>query len=709
MIPPSLPRREFCSASLASIPGREKTLRQVVRSLLPQVDQVNVYLNGYSRIPEFLRRPKIRVVRSQDTPFGDRGDAGKMYWVDGAKGYYLSCDDDILYPPDYVKQMIAGIERHGRRAVVSFHGSILHHPFKDYITTRTSLRCLRPLRVDTPAHVLGTGVMGFHTSTLRVSREDFRAPNMADIWMGVLGQQQRVPFVGLRHKGGWLAEVGSYYRNSIFHHSHSGSGRMNTRQLQTQVCVEHLPWTLYDAKSGAATSMYAATSRELPRLVTVWIAAWGAANWVGAASSSVLEQRLPPGWQLELLIGVDNDPKTWEAAKKITDPRVGLVDMKVNRGCYVVFNTLLRFTQGSLVMSMGADDVIPPDRLARLIAEFEKDPDLGFVNSWFSEADENLQGRTLRKGPADGVWLTHRRVFRRLGGYEPWRCAADTEFVTRGRAAGFRCKVLPESLYLVRRHPQQLTSAPGTNAASALRRKLKLRIQQGQHRYQAGAPVPEIPPHPGAIRAFGGNLSDLEATMSYEEFYKEGGWDYDPQLEEQRRVLRELVAAPAEWAPGGHILEVGCGTGFHAHLLHAAGFQVTAIDGSFMGITQAKKKYPGPTFLNTFAEHYHPEGSFDGLFVRGMSWFHYDLDDKLKARCAEMFKWLTPTGRFVLQIVTDFSGTRVAGRVHNNTVEDYRRLFRGIGRVTRITDWKGKVLRIGDAGEQGVIVVVKPL
>ena len=112
-------------ASLASIPARRDSLRRVVESLLPQVDRLGVYLNGYGDVPEFLADDRIDVARSED--HGDLGDAGKMFWAaEPGVDYHLACDDDILYPADYVARMVAEVDRYGRRALVGCHGALMH-------------------------------------------------------------------------------------------------------------------------------------------------------------------------------------------------------------------------------------------------------------------------------------------------------------------------------------------------------------------------------------------------------------------------------------------------------------------------------------------------------------------------------------------------------------------------------------------------------
>jgi FkbM family methyltransferase len=216
------------TATLASIPSRVRPLESVVASLLPQVDELRVYLNGYASVPAFLEQERIVVARSGE--HGDRGDAGKFFWAGQLEGYHLLCDDDIRYPQDYVRELVAGIERHGRRAVVGFHGATLREQMVDYYRSRKLLHFSQALTVDTPVHVLGTGLAGYYTSAITVRPEDFLAPNMADVWFALLGQRQEVPFLCLHRGAGWLAELPGCRADSIYVRA---DGREPTRVART--------------------------------------------------------------------------------------------------------------------------------------------------------------------------------------------------------------------------------------------------------------------------------------------------------------------------------------------------------------------------------------------------------------------------------------------------------------------------------------------
>jgi len=195
-------------ASLATIPSRVKNLEKVVASLLPQVHELRVFLNGYDGVPGFLEHERITVARSQDHE--DRGDAGKFFWAGKSDGYEFTCDDDLIYPPEYVVQMLVALERFERRAVVGIHGVLLHQPITDtYYQNRQMLHWRGPNREHRSVHLLGTGCVAYHSSTIRVRFEDFEVSNMADIWLALLCQQQKIPMVCIARPSNWLDHLES--------------------------------------------------------------------------------------------------------------------------------------------------------------------------------------------------------------------------------------------------------------------------------------------------------------------------------------------------------------------------------------------------------------------------------------------------------------------------------------------------------------------
>ena len=198
-------QREPVIASMAAIPARARHLPRVVESLLPQVDRLRVYLNGYSEVPKCLRHPRVDVARSQD--HGDKGDAGKFWWIARTQGYVFTVDDDIVYPPDYVATYLRAIEGRKRRAVVATHGRTLKRQLRSYYKDSTVFSFGADLARARTVHVAGTGTTGYHSSTLKLTPQHFSTGFMADVHLAVAAKAQGVPLVVLPHRSDWLSMI----------------------------------------------------------------------------------------------------------------------------------------------------------------------------------------------------------------------------------------------------------------------------------------------------------------------------------------------------------------------------------------------------------------------------------------------------------------------------------------------------------------------
>lgn len=198
--------RAGVTVSMATIPERLGPCRQAVKTLLPQCDRLNVYLHGHFRLPPFLKHPKIEVMLERD--YGDLQSIDKFRWADRVKGYHFLCDDDLLYPLNYVQHMIDKIEQYDRKAVVGCHGSILRFPLNHYYRDRQVMHFREHVAEDTRVHVLGTGVSAYHHSTLDISIYDFSHEVCAsdDVWFALAAQLQRVPLYVIAHKANWVRQ-----------------------------------------------------------------------------------------------------------------------------------------------------------------------------------------------------------------------------------------------------------------------------------------------------------------------------------------------------------------------------------------------------------------------------------------------------------------------------------------------------------------------
>jgi hypothetical protein len=95
------------SANIATHAPRLESLRKTVDSLLPQVDVVRIYFNECDPPEWATQNDKIHPVSGHV----NLTDNGKFYFLDHTEPdeIYFTCDDDIIYPPDYVAPHFVGL------------------------------------------------------------------------------------------------------------------------------------------------------------------------------------------------------------------------------------------------------------------------------------------------------------------------------------------------------------------------------------------------------------------------------------------------------------------------------------------------------------------------------------------------------------------------------------------------------------------------
>jgi hypothetical protein len=188
-------------AGMATTPERLTSLALSVSSLLSQVDRLHVALNGHGEVPSFLHHPKITTTLCDNS----LGDGAKFMGLDGE--WLLTCDDDLIYPVDYVETMIAGAKRYG--CIVTLHGrSFAKKPIRSYYRNKArKYSCLKEVMKDVMVEVGGTGCMCWNREVFRFGPADIESVNMADLWLSVKAAREGVPIMVLAHEGGWLKHV----------------------------------------------------------------------------------------------------------------------------------------------------------------------------------------------------------------------------------------------------------------------------------------------------------------------------------------------------------------------------------------------------------------------------------------------------------------------------------------------------------------------
>lgn len=199
-------------------------------------------MNEYPARPDWLS--DFPNVTAELTPPQNLGDAEKFRAVGDWDGIALTCDDDVLYPADYVQTIISGLERHGRHCVVGFHGGkTLRWSGNHGAAQDKRIRCLGNLRLDdSDVNVLGTGAMAWNTRHVPVWRELFRYANCADVQFACHAHRYGIPMVALAHEAGWLEDICPPGRSIYQSNANADESACDTRKVRERL-IKETKWT----------------------------------------------------------------------------------------------------------------------------------------------------------------------------------------------------------------------------------------------------------------------------------------------------------------------------------------------------------------------------------------------------------------------------------------------------------------------------------
>lgn len=223
-------------AGIATIPGREECLTASINSLINQVDLLCISVNPNTEIAPHWKSVKTVFFQIHGT------DERKFHGLKhcGFSDTFFSCDDDIIYPPDYVSKTLLGFEN--RPMIVTHHGRVIKSPLTTYYRYRGKQYCFRDdqLKKNEFVNVPGTGVMAFRVRDIPSLKNVFNPefPRMADIHMGIFAQKNKLPIKLLPHPENWIRDnsrkstVQSILTSSV------------DESKQVELC-NSITWTLY--------------------------------------------------------------------------------------------------------------------------------------------------------------------------------------------------------------------------------------------------------------------------------------------------------------------------------------------------------------------------------------------------------------------------------------------------------------------------------
>lgn len=197
--------RPKCIGSMASHPGRRKTLSDVVEAIAPQLDTLYLYLNEYDRIPEELNRHANVVPLLGYQHRGDLSAAGKMIFLTHENsGQAFVLDDDIIYPPDYVETMLAIHDSLGGNVGICVHGSIIPDSASWYYERSVIYDVETELTDVAAVNLIGSGTFSYRIEDGNLTLENFLGPVQVDLTISKSFLAKGMPLVACPRRRGWL-------------------------------------------------------------------------------------------------------------------------------------------------------------------------------------------------------------------------------------------------------------------------------------------------------------------------------------------------------------------------------------------------------------------------------------------------------------------------------------------------------------------------
>ncbi len=229
-------------------------------------------------------------------------------------------------------------------------------------------------------------------------------------------------------------------------------------------------------------------------IVSVVIPTYNAISYLPKTLESVLNQTFT---DFEVIIIDDgSSDNTQEWISNLVDPRIKTI-RQTNQGVAVARNTGIAVALGDYIAFLDSDDLWKPTKLEQQVQCLEANPDVGLVNTWIENIDE--QGNSLAIVPApeaEGkVWsqiieenvilcgsvpMIRRLCFESIGKFDPNLLSAEDWDMWIRLAANYAFALIREPLVSYRQHLQ--------SKSNNLEKHLLYRLKTIDKTFQSVAP-----------------------------------------------------------------------------------------------------------------------------------------------------------------------------------------------------------------------------
>lgn len=198
--------------------------------------------------------------------------------------------------------------------------------------------------------------------------------------------------------------------------------------------------------------------------ISICLTAWHTQDFIEDTLDSIANQTwIKTHKNYEILLGIDHCDETLKKIQQIRDKYENLrvFFAEENNGTYILSNTIMSMAKYENILRFDTDDIMLPEMVETTMKEKNSD----IVRYYF----DDFPNPRKRFFFTHGTIMIKKSIFMKYGGYMPWRCAADTELLTRLDNL-VNIKNIPVILMKRRITDSSLTRAKDTGMKSELRR-----------------------------------------------------------------------------------------------------------------------------------------------------------------------------------------------------------------------------------------------
>ena len=203
--------------------------------------------------------------------------------------------------------------------------------------------------------------------------------------------------------------------------------------------------------------------------ISIIVTAYQTQDYIEECLDSIEKQTYFDGFNnYEVLVGVDGCEKTLNKLLKIRHKyrNLHIFMMESNMGTFITSNTLLELINYENVLRFDSDDIMLPHMINNIFYNLDNFDVIRFKFN-------NLVNNSLLKSNmyAFGCIFFKKHIYIKHGGYQPWKCAADGDFLNR--ISENKILLINKILFNRRIHKNNLTKRIDTGMKSQLRMKYR--------------------------------------------------------------------------------------------------------------------------------------------------------------------------------------------------------------------------------------------